>query len=89
MLVGLLLVSCTWLAGSRAMGEACDAADQCVGEGVCLAGVCGGYGCETDDDCENGLTCADIDGVDACAQACATDDDCSGDQACREDGYCL
>ena len=88
------LVACpgTIFSGHRTMGEACDDSDQCAEGGTCLAGVCEGYACEQDADCDGGHLCADIGGVKACALPCGSTADCGGQQECREQdagGWCL
>ncbi|NOY28322.1 MAG: hypothetical protein GXP62_20885 [Oligoflexia bacterium] len=75
-----------------AMGEACDESTQCKQDGTCLSGVCEGYACKVDEDCDQGHVCADIAGVSACAIPCVDTQDCAGTQTCVEedtDWYCL
>lgn len=71
--------------GLRGMGETCTASEECVGDGVCLKGVCSGYACVDDAECDNGLTCGSVGGVLACVAPCAGDADCLGEQACTGD----
>lgn len=98
MLVVLLSLACFWpldggpRPGSRAMGEECEQSEDCVDDGTCLKGVCEGYACRQDGDCENGHVCAEGDGWSACALPCDGDGDCPGGLTCAmadEGGYCL
>lgn len=70
--------------GGAGMGEACEETLDCAEGGSCLAGVCSGYACAADDDCENGLTCGAVGGAAVCVLACEGDGDCAGEQTCTE-----
>lgn len=90
----LMLTGCLGdlFGGNRGMGEECDESTECSDDGTCLAGVCEGYSCTVDDDCDNEHVCADIAGVSACALPCEGSGDCAGEQQCVEQeggSYCL
>lgn len=88
----LFLVLALGCGGSRTMGDACTDSDQCPGEGTCLSGVCAGYGCIADQDCDNDHQCLDVGGVMACALPCEADEECAGEQSCtpqEEGGVCI
>jgi len=74
------------LACNKGMGETCRSSKVCAEPGLCLSGVCSGYDCSSDADCENGLECGMIEGIAGCFQACEGDDDCSGEQRCLDVG---
>jgi hypothetical protein len=65
------------------MGGTCDATSDCADDGVCLKGVCSGYACDNDDECDHGLVCRFVAGGRACVTECDADDDCDGEQTCR------
>ena len=69
---------------TKGMGETCRSSKACAAPGLCLSGVCSGYDCSSDEECENGLVCGTIDGTPGCFEACESDDECSGEQRCLE-----
>ena len=92
--LALLFLTLGLACGGRPMGEECSASDQCEDGGTCLDGVCSGYGCTRDADCENGLVCGEIGGGRVCVAVCGGDEDCLGTQTCHrddgnEEGACL
>ena len=72
------------LACNKGMGDPCRSSKACAAPGLCLSGVCSGYDCSSDSDCENGLECGTIDDVSGCFRSCDGDDECAGEQRCRD-----
>lgn len=64
------------------MGGECADSDQCKDDGTCLKGVCSGYACERDADCDNDQVCGQVAGMGVCVTECDDSDDCLGDQTC-------
>ena len=69
--------------GTREPGETCSSSEACVGDGVCLKGVCAGYSCALDEDCGADQTCGSVAGVATCVQGCEADAECPGEQLCQ------
>jgi hypothetical protein len=64
------------------MGDECADSAQCMGEGTCLKGICSGYACEKDVDCDDDLVCGEVAGMGVCVTECDDSADCGGDQTC-------
>lgn len=79
--LALVLGGCV---ATRGMGDECSGTEQCIGDGVCLKGVCSGYECTSGSDCSSDMICGSFQGVQVCTYDCDGDDDCPGEQACTE-----
>ena len=66
------------------MGGLCEQSSACADGGLCLKGVCSGYACAIDDDCDDGFVCGSVNGALACVVPCETDDGCEGTQTCED-----
>lgn len=99
-IIGLRVVLATlflglgFACGGKPMGEECDAPEACAEGGTCLSGVCSGYTCSGDEDCDGELVCGEVGGVAVCVLPCTGDGDCLGEQTCHlpesgGEGVCL
>jgi len=75
-------VLCLGLMAGCGMGATCTSSNECSGDGLCLKGVCSGYGCEVDGNCTGELVCGSVLEVLSCVRECDSDDDCKGTQTC-------
>jgi hypothetical protein len=84
LLAAALALAASGCLATHGMGEDCTRSEQCVADGVCLKGVCSGYECNSDGDCDGDMICGSFSGVKVCTFTCEGDGDCPGEQACTE-----
>lgn len=80
----------------RGIGAACEASDECAGEGDagldCLpfkGGYCGDRDCQSDDDCPAGSACVTHEGANYCFLVCSDKPQCNTYRPVEDEANCV